>query len=71
MHSAFPLRGLGAPDARDGRVGRAGTHVGAHEIKRTPNLGVRTRGSYVQPTIVVCFQKIELPEAFPFCGMRG
>ena len=67
----MPLRGVGALDAHDGRVGPAGTRVGAHEIKRTPNLGVRTRGSYVQPTIVVCFQKIELAEAFPFWGMRG
>ena len=42
----------GAPDARDGRVGPAGTHVDAHEIKRTPNFGVRTRGAYVQPAIL-------------------
>ena len=44
---------------RDGCFEPAGTHVGAHEITRTPNFGVRALGLYVQPTMFVfCFLKI-------------
>ena len=38
-------------DARDARFEPVGTHVGAHKIKRTPNFGVRTHCSYVQPAM--------------------
>ena len=37
------VAGGGAPDARDGRFGPAGTHVDAHEIKRMPNFGAHAR----------------------------
>ena len=55
-----------APDARNGRFGPAGMHVGAHEIKRTPNFDVCTHGSYFQSALLFFSQKIELAEAFPF-----
>ena len=57
MHFAMPLR-ADVPGAREECLGHASTRVGAHEIKRTPNFGLRTHGAYVQPTIFVFFQKI-------------
>ena len=47
----------GAFDARDRCLKLAGTHVGAHEITRTPNFGGRAHGSYVQLAIILFFPK--------------
>ena len=56
--------------ACSGLVEPARTHVGARKFKHTPNFGMLTHGSYVQPAIFV-FQQIQLAGVFPFWGTRG